>query len=133
MDESRAEQRRSLTDIRLQELDFDFDGRKYKLRCNMNVLADVQEDFGGRLTPAVTGDAAIKSTLSFLAAMLNDYAEDMGWPERYTRRELGKKLGWEGYKQLPKDAIQQLVVDAIFPPEAHREAKAAAQGDSSKN
>ena len=43
MDESRAEQRRSLTDIRLQEQDFDFDGRKYKLRCNMNILADVQE------------------------------------------------------------------------------------------
>lgn len=133
MDESRAEQRRSLTDIRLQELDFDFDGRKYKLRCNMNVLADVQEDFGGRLAPAVNGRASMKSTLSFLAAMLNDYAEDMGWPERYTRRELGKKLGWDGYKQLPVADIQQLVVSAIFPPEVQNEAEAAVQGDSSKN
>lgn len=131
MDGSRTD--KSGADLRLKELDFPFDGRDYKLRCNMNVLADVQEDFGGRLTPAVTGDAAIKSTLSFLAAMLNDYAEDMGWPERYTRRELGKKLGWDGYKQLPVADIQQLVVSAIFPPEAQNETEAAAQGDSSKN
>lgn len=131
MDGSRTD--KSGADLRLKELDFPFDGRDYKLRCNMNVLADVQEDFGGRLTPAVTGDAAIKSTLSFLAAMLNDYAEDMGWPERYTRRELGKKLGWEGYNRLPKDEIMQLVADAILPPEAYREVEAAAQGDNSKN
>lgn len=131
MDGSRTD--KSGADLRLKELDFPFDERDYKLRCNMNVLADVQEDFGGRITPAVTGDAAIKSTLSFLAAMLNDYAEDMGWPERYTRRELGKKLGWEGYNRLPKDEIMQLVADAILPPEAYREAEAAAQGDNSKN
>ena len=131
MDGSRTD--KSGADLRLKELDFPFDGRDYKLRCNMNVLADVQEDFGGRLTPAVTGDAAIKSTLSFLAAMLNDYAEDMGWRERYTRRELGKKLGWEGYNRLPKDEIMQLVADAILPPEAYREVEAAAQGDNSKN
>ncbi len=133
MDESRAEQSRSLTDIRLKELDFEFDGREYKLRCNMNVLADVQKDFGGRITPALTGRAAIKSTLSFLAAMLNDYAEDMHWPERYTWRELGKKLDWDAYSQLPKDAILQLAIDAILPPEAQNEAEAPAQGDSSKN
>lgn len=133
MDNECAGKRRSVTDLRLQELDFDFDGRRYKLRCNMNVLADVQEDFGGVLTPAVSGGAAMKSTLSFLAAMLNDYAEDMGWPERYTRRELGKKLGWAGYCQLPVAEIQQLVVAAILPPEALQAGEPANQGDSEKN
>ena len=30
-------------DIRLETMPFELDGKTYQLRCNMNVLADVQE------------------------------------------------------------------------------------------
>lgn len=133
MDKDRVEQRSRLSDIRLQELPLEFDGRVYKLRCNMNVLADVQEDFGGILSLAVDGRAGLKSNLSFLAAMLNDYAEDMGWPERYTRRELGKKLGWSGYMQLPIADIHRLIASAILPPAAANDDAPADEPDGSKN
>lgn len=79
-------------DIRLKELPFDFDGRKYVLRCNMNVLADVQEAFGGNISAALSAKSPTKGVLAFLAAMLNDYADEHDWPDRYTARQVGRKL-----------------------------------------
>lgn len=105
-----------MADLRLKELPFELDGRRYLLRCNMNVLADAQEDLDGNLGRAVTGQANMKSILAFLAAMLNDYAEDMGWPERYTRRELGKKFSFQDFKDLPREEIMDLVINAVFLP-----------------
>ena len=107
--------RRLLTvrDIRLEEIPFEFCGKTYMLRCNMNVLADVQEVYGGQIMDAVTGGRLTKSLLEFLAAMLNDYAEEMGWPERYTSRNVGRKLS-------PKDVstldIMGMVTRAVAPP-----------------
>ena len=105
-----------MADLRLQAIHFELDGRSYLLRCNMNVLAEAQEDLGGDLGGAITGKATMKSILSFLAAMLNDYAEDMGWPERYTRRDLGKKFSFQDFTALPREEIMELVINAVFLP-----------------
>mgnify|MGYP003306883232 CR=1 FL=1 len=82
-----------MIDIRLEEIPFEFDGKTYKMRCNMNVLADVQEACGGNIGDALRSGNTLKSVLLFAAAMLNDYADEQGWPERFTAKQLGRKLG----------------------------------------
>lgn len=105
-------------DIRLEEVPFEIDGKTYKLRCNMNVLADVQESFGGDFSAALSGKNTLKSALTFLAAMLNDYADEMGWPERYTPRDLGRK-----YKRfdLPVEMVMGVVIRSITPESGEEE------------
>lgn len=102
-----------MRDIRLEELPFEFDGRQFLLRCNMNVLADVQDVYGGNIGKALTGGNIFRSVLEFLAAMLNDYAEEQGWPERYTARSLGRKFTQH---TLPTSEIMGLVTRSITPP-----------------
>lgn len=79
-------------DIRLKTMPFEFEGKTYDLCCNMNVLADVQEAFGGDLDKALQSGSSVRSVLEFLAAMLNDAADSKGWPERFTARMLGRKF-----------------------------------------
>lgn len=97
-------------DIRLKQLPFEFEGKTYKLRCNMNVLADVQEAYGGDLSAALDDKSALHSVLTFLAAMLNDYADEMGWEERWSSRSVGRRLS---IKDIPSAEIMQLVIAAI--------------------
>lgn len=101
-----------MSDIRLEEMPFELDGKTYKLRCNMNVLADVQEAFDGDFTEALSEKNTLKSTLIFLAAMLNDYADDMGWEERFTARQLGRR-----YKRFdfPVEEIMGVVIRSVTP------------------
>lgn len=102
-----------MRDIRLEEIPFDFDGKTFLLRCNMNVLADVQEVFGGNIVGALTGENPMQSVLEFVAAMLNDYAEEQGWPERYTSRSVGRKLS---PRMLPTVEVMGMVSRAMAPP-----------------
>ena len=101
-----------MSDIRLEEIPFELDGKTYKLRCNMNVLADVQEAFDGDFYAALSEKNTLKSSLTFLAAMLNDYADEMGWPERYTAKQLGRK-----YKRfdLPIEEVMGVVIRSVTP------------------
>lgn len=103
-----------MRDLRLEEIPFDFDGKTYRLRCNMNVLADVQDVYGGQIGAALSGEKPTRSVLEFLAAMLNDYAEERGWPERYTSRELGRKFS---PGTLPVVEIMGLVTRSLAPPQ----------------
>ena len=79
-------------DVRLKTTPFDFDGKTFHLCCNMNVLAEVQEAYNGNLLAALKNPGSLKSSMIFLAAMMNDYAEDQGWPERYSAKQIGRKL-----------------------------------------
>lgn len=101
-----------MSDIRLEEVPFEINGKTYKLRCNMNVLADVQEAYNGDFYNALSEKNTLKSTLTFLAAMLNDYADEMGWEERYTPKQLGRM-----YKRfdLPIETIMGIVIRSITP------------------
>lgn len=102
-----------MKDIRLEELPFDFRGKTYYLRCNMNVLADVQDAFDGQLGNAMSGANTTRSVLEFLAAMLNDYAEEKGWPDRFTSRDVGRQCT---PGMIPAAEIMGLVTRAIAPP-----------------
>ena len=118
-----------MMDIRLEELPFELEGKTYLLRCNMNVLADVQDVYGGQIGAALSGENPTRSVLEFLAAMLNDYAEEQGWPERYTSRDIGRRFA---PGMLPVVEIMGLVTRAITPPRAVSDADTDAEdpGDS---
>lgn len=96
--------------VRPKTLPFTYEGKTYILRCNMNVLADVQEINGGKISPALSGARGMKNALMFLAAMMNDYADEQCWPDRFTWRELGRVLL---PKQVPSSDIIGLVLDAL--------------------
>lgn len=112
-----------MSDIRLEEIPFAFEGRTYLLRCNMNVLADVQEAFGGTISGALSGEKPTRSVMVFLAAMMNDYADDRGWPERYTARQLGRMLS---PNMVPASDIMGLVARAVAPPKTAADENPAA-------
>lgn len=125
-----------MSDIRLQEVPFTFEGRAYTLRCNMNVLADVQEAYNGDLGPALSSRGTLRSALEFLAAMLNEDADQRGLfdpgvtpggypcaPElskRFTARQLGRKLKRE---EIPMVEIFKLVTTELTPGRATEQAE----------
>lgn len=96
---------------RLKEIPYVFGGKTYMLRCNMNVLADVQEMNDGKLESALNEIGSIRRILQFLAAMLNDYADSMGWPERFTSRGIGRSL--QNIDDVPVEDVTSLVYDAF--------------------
>lgn len=81
-----------MSDIRLQTTPLELNGKTYLLRCNFNVLADVQQAFGGDFLAAMADDNSFRAVTEFAAAMVNDYADEMGWSERYTARQMGRLL-----------------------------------------
>jgi hypothetical protein len=119
-------------DLRLESMPFVFEGRTYQLRCNMNVLADVQEMNGGAISPALNGKRGQKSALQFLAAMMNDYADEQGWfdpdPETgapilaksFTPRALGRVLS---VYDVPSAEILGLVTRALTAARGAKDAK----------
>lgn len=114
-------------DLRQKELPYVFEGRAYRLRCNMNVLADVQEASGGRISTSLSGKRGLKNALMYLAAMMTDYADEQDWtdddglPLMFTWRALGRVLRPE---DVPQAEILNLVLDALTPPKS---------GDESEN
>ena len=79
-------------------VDYEFEGRTYRLVCNMNVAAYVQDEYDGNLLQALDRIHGIKSTLAFLAGMLTDAADTQGIKDKnglplvFTRKQLGRKL-----------------------------------------
>lgn len=101
-----------MSGVKMREVPFELDGKRYKLRCNMNVLADVQEAYDGDFMESLNSRQSMKSVLEFLAAMLNDYADEQGWPERFTAKQLGRKLYQD---EIPGVQIMSLVTEAVLP------------------
>ena len=108
-------------DIRQKTIPFRFEDRTYALKCNMNVLADVQEASGGKISTSLSGKSGLKSSLMYLAAMMTDYADEQGWtdddgmPLTFTWRALGRVLRPE---DVPQTEILSLVLDALTPPKS---------------
>lgn len=100
-----------MEDIRLKREPFEFEDKTYMLCCNMNVLADVQSAFGGDISRALSGKATAATFLEFLTAMLNDYAEEQGWP-LLTRREVGRKLPPARLNEM-RDTVMPLVLSSL--------------------
>ena len=83
---------------KLETVEYEFEGRVYRLTCNMNAIAYVQDEYNGNLVQALDRIHGIKSTLAFLAGMLTDAADSQGitdengLPLVFTRKQLGRKL-----------------------------------------
>lgn len=96
-------------DIRLKEIPFSFAGEDWTLRCNMNVLAEVQEENGGDFSSLFSGRRTAKSVLQLLAAMLNDDACERGRSAHYTARELGRKLSMRQFREISASVMGLLI------------------------
>ena len=73
-------------------LPFEHGGKTYHLYVIMNVLADLQELHGGTLEALLSRKRTMKNILETVAAAMNEYAYDQGWPERFTSRDVGKMM-----------------------------------------
>jgi len=102
--------------LKLEEVPFEFEGKTYMLRCNMAVLEEIQDAHGGDLNEALDPDHAISSALEFLTAMINDYAEDQGWPERYTRKQVGRRLSFGDLANRVTKEVMGLVIRSMAVP-----------------
>lgn len=88
-----------MSTLRLEEKPFELDGKVYALRCNMCVL-DVLQDAHGDDFAVIFDLPARQACAEILAAMLNDYAEDMGWAERWTARQIKKRFSYAYLQEL---------------------------------
>lgn len=104
-------------DIRFKEVPFRFDGQDWTLRCNMNVLMDVQEQNGGSFDEVVKAKNLSRSVLQLLAAMLNDDAEERGRGVRYTPRQVGRKLPLLAFRQA-EQTVTELLLAAVHDADA---------------
>lgn len=90
----------------------------YTLTCNMNVLADVQEAYGGSLMQALNRVKSLRVTLEFLAAMLNDAADTQDLRDEdgrllhVTARQLGRKLSLQETTEAGK-LVTRLIIAAM--------------------
>ena len=110
-------------DVRFKEVPFHFDGQDWTLRCNMWILADVQEENGGDFSALISGKHEMKSVLQFLAAMLNFDAKKRSIPTRYTAFDTGSKLTFPEYKRI-SEQVMELVVAAVKADDAAGDAPA---------
>lgn len=122
---------------RLKTVDYEFEGRTYRLVCNMNVLAPVQEAYDGNLLRAFTRRHGIKSTLQFLAAMLTEAArkqnitDDSGLPLQFTAEQLGETLSWN--ETMEAGAKIWPLVEAAFWKNEPPEEQTGPQEEAEKN
>ena len=114
-------------DIKPREVAWRFDGRDWVLRCNNNVLAEVQEINGGDFGPILSTKRTLKSILQLLAAMLNDYADEQKWVDekgfaiRYTEKQLGRRLSLATVNRLAPDVMRMAIL-AVRDAEAENDA-----------
>lgn len=105
-----------MEDIKPREVAWRFDGHDWVLRCNNNVLAEVQIVNGGDLRPILSTKRTMKSVLQLLAAMLNDYADEMRWTDeegfaiRYTEKQLGRRLSFATQNRLSPDIMRMTIL-----------------------
>ena len=99
--------------IRLEETPFEFEGKTYLLRCNMAVLDVLQDGAGGDFGSLMEMPVS-KSSVRFLTAMLNDYAEEQDWPERWTEAQVSRRVN---LSMIRAADVIGLVTRAIAPPE----------------
>lgn len=103
---------------KLNTVDYQYNGRVYRLCCNMNVIAAVQDDYNGNLLRALNQVNGIKSTQTFLAAMLTEAADtqgvkdENGLPLQIKAKEIGRELTWKETIEAGK-LIWPLIKDAV--------------------
>ena len=96
-------------------VDYEFEGRVYRLSCNMNVLADVQDEYDGNLLRALNTVHGLKSMLTD-AADTQGITDENGLPLRFTSKQLGRKLTMHQTLEAGT-RIYPLIQAAVTPPE----------------
>lgn len=79
-----------MADLRLKTADLTVGGRTYKVCCNMNVLADVQEMYSGKLGRGIY-DTSARGLIRWITAMVNDARDDLG-EEPLTVKQVGRMI-----------------------------------------
>lgn len=84
--------------IRLEEKPFELEGKRYVLRCNMAVLEAFEAEYGDIDTAM---EKPVRSVvLTLLQMMLNDYADEQDWDERWTAARLKRRVSYAMLKEL---------------------------------
>lgn len=99
-------------DVRLKHMDYEIDGHSLRLVCNMNVLADLQEECGDLMQLLETG-RTMRSFLRILTAMVNDAMDAAGVDAHYTVRQMGRKAGWKEFRRIG-DEVFSIFISAII-------------------
>lgn len=84
--------------IRLEEKLFELEGKTYVLRSNMAVLETIEDKYGD--LDAVMGLTVRQSSMELLTAMLNDYAEEQCWEERWELKQIRRRVNWAMLQEL---------------------------------
>ena len=100
-------------------LPFEHGGKTYQLYVNMNVLADLQELHGGTIEPLLSRKRTMKNVFETVAAAMNEYAYDQGWPERFTSRDVGRMMTAKRFGEIA-DKIVEMIFQAVYEPDAAR-------------
>jgi hypothetical protein len=102
-------------DIRLQTAEFEMGGIKYNLVCNMNVLADLQEEYGD-ISKALDKIATVRTLTFLIASMANeDIYQRNKAGERLptlTARDVGAMLSPKDIKKT-KDIVMPLLIASL--------------------
>lgn len=100
-----------MDDIRLKTADVTVGGRTYKICCNMNVLADVQEMYDGNMSKALE-DTTANGMRNFLTAMVNDARDSLG-EGPLTAKQVGREISFSNAKKT----VMPLILAAFVPSE----------------
>lgn len=98
-----------MDDLRLKTADVTVGGRTYKISCNMNVLADVQEMYDGNMSKALE-DTTANGMRNFLTAMVNDARDSLG-EEPLTAKQVGREISFSNAKKI----VMPLILAAFVP------------------
>ena len=74
-------------DCRLKTMPYEIDGHELTISCNMNVLADLQEQYGD-VEELLDSERSMRSYLRLLAAMINNALREQGKAASYTAEAL---------------------------------------------
>ena len=107
-------------DVRLKTVPYEYCGHKLNLCCNMNVLADLQEE--GSLDALLDEKRSMRSFNMLMAAMINDAARADGVDLHVTHREFGRTSGWKDFAKLRSD-IFGLLISAVADPDSGDESE----------
>lgn len=118
-----------MADIRRKTHSYTLGGKTYELEITYNVLADVEEWYGGNILRALSGPSHGKAALAFVAAAMNQCAEEKGWEERFTPRSLGRLIAPSDYIRFSQFAAE-LIGEAFPDPEPGTEAPEEAAEDA---
>lgn len=102
-------------DIRLKTVPFEYAGHQLKLCCNMNVLAELQEN--GGIEPLLDESRSFRSFMRLLAAMVNEAADSAGIGLVVTDREIGRAVSWKEFRKMSGDVFGLLVAAIVSPDE----------------